>query len=531
MLEVGSHLSPMPSPTWRLPDLIDYESFLNADERAPADELHRRDRAFYLAAPDSDHEKPRSLLRRWLDFRRGLARRQTAATEVILPAEAFSQIYSLTRWSLITLGLLIGWAAAAAALAYSANAEPINAFTFFVEFAMVQAAILLLAFAVLGARHWFPDRQIPSLMRLALRLAAGVARGLWRRHRVRIAGSRRQSAEALFGLLRSRHALYGTAFLWSLVILAQGFAISFNAGVLGAMAARHAFHDLDFGWESTWFDAPQISRGVELAATPWAWALKPAHPSPAQVAGSQNRKRGAARLDADSLKSWSHFLFGAVICYGLLPRVALLAFAARAQRRSLQRLRFGDGRSAMVLNRLHTPTVQTQGLPAAEAAAPPTLPPPPVQVTPARIVEEAPLPNAVVINLTGRPFTPSQAANAVGSADAAVYEAGSLALEDDERTFAALRSRAAGAPVAALVASWTAPMVASKLLLRQRGPRNAHPPRAHWPPRPGRRLPPRSRLGSLSLDLRRQRPGRRLPRGAMTIRRCKAVHGGTIIHP
>lgn len=459
-----------PSPTWRLPDLIDYESFLNADERAPAEELHRRDRAFYLSAPDSDHEKPRSLLRRWLDFRRGLARREHTGPEVILPGEAFSQVYSLTRWSLILGGLLIGWAAAAAALAYSANAEPINAFTFFVEFAVAQAAILLLAFAVLAARHWFPDRPIPSLMRLALRVAAGVARGLWRRHRVRIAGARRQNAEALFGVLRSRRALYGAAFGWSLVILGQGFAISFNAGVLGAMAARHAFHDLDFGWESTWFDAPQISRGVEIAATPWAWALKPGHPSPAQVAGSQNRKRGAARLDAESLKSWSHFLFGAVICYGLLPRIALLAFASRGQRRSLERLRFGDGRSAMVLNRLHTPTVQTLGLPTAEpevasVVVPIQETPPPPETADVASVEGAA--SAVVINLTGRPFSPAQAATAVGSADAAVFEAGSLALEDDERTFAAVRSRGSDSPVAALVASWTAPMVASKLLLDQ----------------------------------------------------------------
>lgn len=475
MLEVAKSPSPMPSPTWRLPDLIDYEGFLNSDERAPAEDLHRRDRAFYLSAPDGDHEKSRSLLRRWLDFRRGLARRENTAPEVILPGEAFSQVYSLARWSLVVAGLLIGWAAASAALAYSAQAEPINAVTFFVEFALVQAAILLLAFGVLAARHWFPDQPIPSLMRLALRLAAGVARGLWRRHRVRIAGARRQNAEALFGVLRSRHALYGTAFVWSLVILGQGFAISFNAGVLGAMAARHAFHDLDFGWESTWFDAAGISRGVELAATPWSWVLKPGHPSAAQVAGSQNRKRGAARLDAESLKSWSHFLFGAVICYGLLPRVALLAFASRAQRRSLQRLRFGDGRSAMVLNRLHTPTVQTLGVPPVEPEArPPLIPVPPVPEAPLppkiESVRSAPAASAVVINLTGRPFSPAEAAAVVGSSDAAVYGAGSLALEDDERTFAALRSRASetpDSPIAALIASWTAPMIASKLLLDQ----------------------------------------------------------------
>lgn len=462
----------MPSPTWRLPDLIDYESFLDADERSPAEDLHRRDRAFYLAAPGADQEKPRLLLRRWLDFRRGVGRRENPAPEVIFPGEAFSQVYSLTRGSLILAGLLLGWATAAAALAYSANAEPINAFTFFVEFALAQAAILGLAFAVLAARHWFPDRQIPSLMRLALRLAAGLARALWRRHRVRIAGARRQNTEALFGLVRSRHALYGAAFVWSLVILGQGFAISFNAGVLGAMAARHAFHDLDFGWESTWFDAPQISRGVELAAAPWAWALQPGHPSRAQVVGSQNRKRGAARLDAESLKSWSHFLFGAVICYGLLPRVALLAFAAQAQRRSLERLRFGDGRSTMVLNRLQTPTVQTRSLPTAEpAAVPVTLPLPeelPREETGstggAGAADPAP---AVVVNLTGRPFSPAQAAAVVGCSDAAVWEAGSLALEDDERTFAALRLRASDSPVAALIASWTAPMVASKLLLDQ----------------------------------------------------------------
>ncbi len=478
-------------PSWQLADLIDYEFFLDADERQPAD-LHARDRKLYLeniaptlpAAPASEPvTKPdrRAILWRWTAARRRGLKSGPDADETLLPGEAFAQVRGAVAATLAVLALVIGWTAATAALAYSAGAEPINAFVFFVEFALAQVLILAGAFLVLGARWWFPDVKIPSLARFCLRAAVGLAGAIWKRNRVRIAGARRQNAEALFGVLRARHTLYRGVLVWSLVSLTQTFAISFNAGVLGAMTARHLFHDLDFGWESTWLDADQVSRATEVIAAPWSSLVKPGYPNAAQVTGSQNRKRDSGRLDAESLKSWSQFLFGVVIVYGLLPRVLLLALAARAQRSTLNRLAFNDGRSAQTLGRLLTPTVQTHGAtPAAPAkladAAFPTASatPPPRQLSSASKRSVDPV---LVLNLTGYPFDGSAAAAAVGRSSAngdqrpvSVFEANIADEAEEKHAFATLGGQAAATPdaeVFALLASWTPPMIASRLSLDQ----------------------------------------------------------------
>ena len=207
-------------PSWQLADLIDYEFFLDADERQGSADLHARDREIFTrdiapALPAIAAGEPvpkaerRAVLRRWTDARRRqLKSGSDDPDETLLPGEAFAQVRGGVAATLGVLGLAIGWTAAAAALAYSAGAEPINAFVFFVEFALVQVLILVGAFAVIGARWWFPDVKIPSLARFCVRAAMRLAGALWKRNRVRIAGARRQRAEALFGVLRARHTLY-----------------------------------------------------------------------------------------------------------------------------------------------------------------------------------------------------------------------------------------------------------------------------------------------------------------------------------
>ena len=477
-----AHPMAEPRPSWQLADLIDYEFFLDADERQATD-LHARDRQIYreeiapalsaaTAGGPVGREERRAILRRWTDARR--RQLKTAAAdpdEMLFPGEAFAQVRGGVAATLAVVGLLIGWAAATAALSYSAGAEPINAFVFFVEFALAQVLILVGAFAVVAMRWWFPDVRIPSLARFCVRASMSLAGALWKRHRVRIAGARRQDAEALFGVLRARHTLYRGVLVWSLVGLTQIFAVAFNAGVLGSMTARHLFHDLDFGWESTWLDADEVARATRVIATPWSWLVRPGYPDAAQVAGSQNRKRDSGRLDAESLKSWSQFLFGVVIVYGLLPRLVLMALAARAGRSTLGRLAFNDGRSALTLNRLLTPIVQTHGEQVyADPAVRPADTSPPRQTSPAAQTSaasnDAP---ALVLNLTGYPFDEPAAAGAVGrGAAAAVFEANTADADEEKRAFAELAARAAAAPdaeVFALLASWVPPMIASRLSL------------------------------------------------------------------
>lgn len=469
---------------WQLADLIDYECFLAADEKHVCADLDRRDQALYRDEIEPGlppNPERRAILRYWVEARRRQERRSadSSPAEAVMPGEAFGE---MTKEVVVVLALLagsIGWWMAKAALEYSAGAEPINAFAFFVEFGATQMVVLVIAIAVFAARWWFPQWRIPSLLRHGLRVALKAGTAIWRVWRERNP-ERYQNARAMHGVLRARHSLYQGVLVWSAVGLAQLLVISFNGGVLTAMAARHLFHDLDFGWESTWLDASQVARGTRLIALPWSWAVHPGYPSSPQVAGSQNHKRDNGQLDADSLKSWSQFLFGAVVCYGLLPRMVLLLLAIRKQRTILNRLDFNDGRSELLFLRMVTPEVTTEGdhdesaptpppgslshpaTPATASNLPPSLPEKPQSPLPV----ETPL----IVDLSGLALTTEAIATTLRLANrwlGSVDPARVLVPDGENSLVAALQpvAGAAAAKVFVLLASRASPTMASSLSL------------------------------------------------------------------
>ena len=163
-------------PTWRLADLVDYESFLAEDERKSGEVLRRRDRAIFPRISSHSSDAPRVILRHWLQERRHLAREETGGggdareqREVVLPGDAFAQTRALLGVTLGALGALLGGGAAWAALTYTRGGEPINALAFFCEFALLQVVILAIALLAFVCRRFVPE--LPSLARLLWRRA------------------------------------------------------------------------------------------------------------------------------------------------------------------------------------------------------------------------------------------------------------------------------------------------------------------------------------------------------------------------
>ncbi len=467
------------TPPWRLADLVDYETFLASDEHEAPETLRTRDReiqARILPGSELADGDRRGALRLWLEERRRITRAAVPrGQEVVLAGDAFSQISAFLRVVLAITGLLLGGGAAWVALIYTRGGEPINALAFFCEFAGLQVLILAGACLAFGLRRFLPE--LPSLARLLWRVAAAGAGKLWHRAGARLSGTTRTELRGHWGTLTARRGLYGRVVPWRLLRLTQIFAIAFNFGVLGAMTGR-GFSQLYFGWEATyqWVTAPVVHRVVATAAAPWRWLGVAPGPSLEAVERSQNvRREGSAPPDRATAADWNAFLLAAVVFYGLLPRVVLLAIAGVGERWMLRRLRFTAAQSEALWLRLQTPALTVASQPSRAAAThPPVAPRAEPAATP---VESAAHPVAVdgsprlVFNLTGVPLESADVAAAFGPAVppiAAVLPAGSLDPAEDERSFAEATAQLAENPAlrpVALLGAWTPPMRATHLLL------------------------------------------------------------------
>ncbi|MDX9820276.1 MAG: DUF2868 domain-containing protein, partial [Desulfococcus multivorans] len=166
---------------------------------------------------------------------------------------------------------------------------------------------------------------------------------------------------SLTGVLGGRRTLYGSIFFWPVFVLAQTMAVMFNLGILAAVLLKHSITDLAFGWQSTLHPGPEtVLSLVEGFSLPWSF-LPAAHPSLAQIQGSQMvLKEGMVHLATPDLVSWWPFLCYALLWYGLAPRLLLLFFGVFRQRRLLNALNFSTGACDRLIHRMRTPVVHTQ---------------------------------------------------------------------------------------------------------------------------------------------------------------------------
>jgi hypothetical protein len=144
------------------------------------------------------------------------------------------------------------------------------------------------------------------------------------------------------------------------------------------------FSDLAFGWSTTLeADSAAVTRVVHGISRPWAALVPAAVPSAELVAQSQFYRLEGSAVDTAPrvLGAWWPFTLLALVTYGLLPRLALLAIAATRLRAATKRLLLDDPGVTALLDRMDSPEIETgaaehDAAPALEIGVPPAAPRP-----------------------------------------------------------------------------------------------------------------------------------------------------------
>ena len=307
--------------------VVDLAAELDADARSDPAELRQRDRALgrELAARADDAT---ARVAAWLDARRAPG---PTAGERALAAQG------VLRTLLAGAGAVLGAATAFAVFRYD-GARPVNVMHVLAVFVALQFA-LLAGTALLA----LPDawrRRVPGLAALqdVLRLASP---GRWLPAlRGVLLPAQRDALDRAIGLARRHQRLYGDAQKWALLVASQIFAVSFHAAALAIGVLLVVFSDLAFGWSTTLTsEAHRVYRVVTWLAAPWARSLPDAVPPFALVEQTQYfRGAGGFTGAAPRSAAWWPFLLACMACYGLAPRLALLALASWRQRAALRRV-------------------------------------------------------------------------------------------------------------------------------------------------------------------------------------------------
>ena len=270
---------------WRLPDLLDFDYYVDRDEEKlradPAERkrLTERDRRLYreriAARIDAAEHTPAhrsSALRRWLGIRRGA---EDASIAALLPGAAFARAQRLVGIGLGTLGLFSGIGVAAALLHYDGE-HPVNVSWYLFVLVFLQVLLLVgTAVAWYGRRSRTMRAAVQDLSlvgHLLKPLFNAAARWVQRQRLAHVPPDVREEAQARKGLMAGQFALYGPAAYLPMLVPAQLFGIGFNVGAILATVALEWFTDLAFGWGSALNVSPGTIHGLaQVIALPWSW--------------------------------------------------------------------------------------------------------------------------------------------------------------------------------------------------------------------------------------------------------------------
>lgn len=367
---------------WTVADLIDFEYYLDADERElrekPASRKTscERDRAIYLDKIEgrTGAEKPHSPSHRRTSLRIWLAARRTSedpSIRALLPGHAFGTAQRIGTKLLAGLGFLLGIGVASTLLNYDGRV-PVSVPWFVFLLVVMQFVFVLAAvwtWTRRGLRRETSAVEESWLLTHAIRpLLTRAANWLQQQRLAHATDEVRERALATQGLLRSQYAVYGPVSILPLLILAQVFGVAFNVGVVLTTLTLEWFTDIAFGWGTSLAAHPQtVFDIVRVIAAPWSWLFGEGvgYPTLEQVEGSRIYMEHWASFaqgikpDPEHLRSWRWFLVLAVMTYGLLPRLLLLGASVLAQRFALARLTFTHGRIQGLYARMLTPRLDT----------------------------------------------------------------------------------------------------------------------------------------------------------------------------
>jgi Protein of unknown function (DUF2868) len=159
-----------------------------------------------------------------------------------------------------------------------------------------------------------------------------------------------------------------------LVLLRYGQELGalFTLGAVAAFFIVLGLSDFTFVWGSTFsLSDSLVLQMSELIATPWS-ALLPQATVDARIIADSRFHPAVTDLgmaNIDSMRGWWPFLIMAMFCYALLPRLLLWAVSRYFYGSRMRAALTGLPGSALVLARMRSPLVKTQG----EANGPRTL--------------------------------------------------------------------------------------------------------------------------------------------------------------
>jgi Protein of unknown function (DUF2868) len=337
--------------------VVDLAAALDADARSDPGELCQRDRAIgrELAARAGDAT---ARVAAWLDARRAPG---PTAGERALAAQR------VLRSLLAALGAALGATTAFAVFAYD-GARPVNVMHVLAVFVALQFALIAATAVLALPEAW--RRRVPGLAALQDVLRLG-SPGRWLPALRRVLlPAHREALDRAIGLARRHQRLYGEVQKWALLVASQIFAVSFHAAALAIAVLLVVFSDLAFGWSTTLTsESHRLYRIVGWLAAPWARWIPEAVPPYALVERTQYfRGAGGFTGAAPHSAAWWPFLLACMACYGLAPRVALLALASWRQRTALRHVFDGLPGAAGLRDRLDSRWIATAGE-GAEAAA------------------------------------------------------------------------------------------------------------------------------------------------------------------
>ncbi|MBK1880691.1 DUF2868 domain-containing protein [Pelagicoccus mobilis] len=338
------------SNKWGLFELVAFECALARDERVEWEQLKEEDATFELDRDAVENEGRRSVALRWLKHR------LEAAPEIKLAADTMMQSLKVAGQLLGAGGLLLGLAAATAALVYTGE-EPINVSAFFSVFVLLQAVLavglVLVFFLPRSLREALAFGPIYRLGRWSLEL---IFSGLQTLSSRILSGQQRQDAAEWAGIARRSFTLHGGAVKWVVFVKLQAAAFCFNLGVLLALVIAVVFSDRAFGWQTTLqVEESAVFELVHGVSTPWAWQWGEGvgYPSEEQIAGNRIvLKDGIQALASQDLAAWWRFLALGIVCYGVLPRLLFYALGKWQVWASLARYDFRNASAERLLQRL-----------------------------------------------------------------------------------------------------------------------------------------------------------------------------------
>lgn len=323
-----------------LAELIDLEIQLAADLEADPRALVERDAAIGMAIGVSRLTgKRHATLRGWLG-----ALGATGPGSVGRRVQGF---YRIVGWA-AALAALTGGAGTATTLLRFDGRDPVNIINFLAVLVGLQLLVMIVSVLAMLPVPWRGRAvRLSGLQELVRDLGyrrAGLMSALQSRG---VLGSK---GAAALGRLAALHGVYAGVERWSLTIITQRAAVAFNVGALAVCLYLVTVRALAFAWSTTLEIDPEImTRFFQTMAAPWAF-LTAAVPDRDLVEASRYFPGGA--YDADRLGDWWPFLFAALATYGLLPRLALAAYASYRQRAARRALALDHGECALVYARL-----------------------------------------------------------------------------------------------------------------------------------------------------------------------------------